>query len=92
MAEKLSITLPADMVAKIKAQVGSGRYASTSEFLRDAMRTWMRHEEEHEERMAAIRARVQRSIDDPRPSAPLDDAFDRVIAKFEKMAADIPAE
>jgi antitoxin ParD1/3/4 len=30
------------------------------------------------ERLAAIRARVRRSLDDPRPSVPLDEAFDRI--------------
>ena len=66
MSEKLSITLPAEMVALIKQQVEVGRYASTSEVLRVAMRTWMRDEEEHAERLAAIRARIGRSLDDPR--------------------------
>ena len=38
MAEKLSITLPAEMVSIIKARVQSGSYASTSEVLREAVR------------------------------------------------------
>lgn len=66
--EKLSITLPDEMVHLIKAKVASGAFASTSEVLRAAMRTWMRREEEHEERLKAIRARVQESLNDPRPS------------------------
>lgn len=82
MAEKLSITLPADMVSLIKARVQSGSYASTSEVLREAMRTWLRHEEEHEGRMAAIRARIQQSLDDPRPSVSLDDARARLTAFY----------
>lgn len=65
--EKLSITLPTEMVNVIKAEVEAGTFASTSEVLRAAMRAWMRGEEEHKERMAAIRARVQASINDPGP-------------------------
>ena len=80
MSEKLSITLPAEMVAAIKQNVDSGRFASTSEVLREAMRLWLRDEEEHSERLAAIRARISRSLDDPRPPIPLDDAMSRVRA------------
>jgi len=80
MAEKLSISLPAEMVAVIKRQVDSGRYASTSEVLRQAMRTWMREEEEHAERMAAIKSRIARSLDDPRPVVALEEAFGRLAA------------
>ncbi len=68
MVEKLSITLPTEMVHIIKDKVGAGHYASTSEVLREAMRTWLRQEEEHEIRMAAIQARIERSLNDPRPS------------------------
>ncbi|WP_111564459.1 MULTISPECIES: ribbon-helix-helix domain-containing protein [unclassified Rhizobium] len=66
--EKLSITLPTEMVDVINAEIDAGAFASTSEVIRAAMRAWMRQEEEHKERIAAIRARVQESLDDPRPS------------------------
>lgn len=78
MAEKLSITLPTDMVKVIKERVEKGAYASTSEVLREAIRVWLRKEEEHSERMAAIRSRIHQSLDDPRPSVPLNDAFARL--------------
>ncbi len=67
MTEKLSITLPEDMASEIKRRVKSGAYASTSEVLREAMRNWLRQEAEHEARMAAIRARIEHSVDDTRP-------------------------
>lgn len=86
MSEKLSITLPADMVRLIKEQVSSGAYASTSEVLRAAMRTWMRDEEEHQERIKAIRGRVQASIDDPRPSLTVDEVFDDLETLYESKA------
>lgn len=66
-AEKLSITLPSEMVSAIKTRVEAGSYASTSEVLREAMRLWLRQEEEYEQRIAAIRSRVQQSLNDPRP-------------------------
>jgi antitoxin ParD1/3/4 len=43
-AEKLSITLPAEMVRIIRARVSSGGYGSNSEVIREAMRGWMERE------------------------------------------------
>ena len=71
MNEKLSITLPSEMVAAIKSRVDAGAYASTSEVLRAAMRVWLREEAEYEERITAIRARVKASLADPRPDISL---------------------
>jgi antitoxin ParD1/3/4 len=78
MAEKLSITLPPEMVRSIKDKVEAGTYASTSEVIREALRVWQRNEEEHSERLAAIRARIHRSLADARPDVPLAEAFDRL--------------
>jgi antitoxin ParD1/3/4 len=67
-AEKISITMTPDMLRAVRESVEAGEYASTSEALRDAVRVWQRQRLEDAERLAAIRARVQRSLDDPRPS------------------------
>lgn len=68
MVEKLSITLPSEMVDAIKSRVEAGSHASTSEVIREAMRTWLRLEEEHEKRLEGLRARVKHSLEDPRPN------------------------
>ncbi|NTJ63653.1 type II toxin-antitoxin system ParD family antitoxin [Agrobacterium rhizogenes] len=73
MNEKLSISLPSEMVAAIKARVDAGSYASTSEVLRAAVRVWLREEEEYQQRIAAIRQRVKTSLDDPRPDLSMQD-------------------
>lgn len=88
MAEKLSITLPSEMVSAINAQVEQGRFASVSEVMRDAMRLWMRQEEEYAERIAALRARVARSLADPRPPVPLAEAFERIERKYRQASSD----
>lgn len=67
-AEKISVTMTPEMLREIRASVAAGEYASTSEALRDAVRLWQRSREEQAERIAAIKARVRRSIEDPRPS------------------------
>ncbi|TCR93258.1 ribbon-helix-helix domain-containing protein [Rhizobium sp. BK376] len=84
MNEKLSITLPTEMVNLIKTRVEAGDYASTSEVLREAMRVWMRQEEEHRERIASIRARVKSSLDDPRPNLTGEEVKAKLSDFFEK--------
>jgi antitoxin ParD1/3/4 len=83
-AEKISITMSPDMLRVIRESVEAGEYASTSEVLRDAVRIWQRQRIEDAERLTAIRTRVRRSLDDPRRSIPIDEAFDRI----EKLHAD----
>ena len=38
--DRLTITMPTDMVAMVKAAVEDGDYASTSEVVREALRDW----------------------------------------------------
>ncbi|MEK6746515.1 MAG: type II toxin-antitoxin system ParD family antitoxin [Rickettsiales bacterium] len=45
IAEKLSITLPAEMVKVIRDKVVSGAYSSNSEVIREAMRGWLEREQ-----------------------------------------------
>ncbi len=59
-AEKLSITLPAEMVRVIRAKVESGGYSSNSEVIREAMRGWL----ERERHFATLNAAVERGIAD----------------------------
>ena len=55
-AEKISITLPPDMLNIIREKVKGGAYASTSEVIREAMRLWQRQEKEHYVRIVFIQA------------------------------------
>ena len=57
-AEKLSITLPADMVRTIRAKVQGGLYASNSEVIREAMRGWL----EREHHFATLETAIERGI------------------------------
>lgn len=67
MNEKLSITLPAEMVDAINLQVEAGHYSSASEVLREAMEAFIRNETELAERLATMRAAVASSMADTRP-------------------------
>jgi antitoxin ParD1/3/4 len=80
MNEKLSITLPAELVAVIKEQVASGRFASTSDVLEDAMAVWMRDEKA----LKVVRAKIEASLEDPRLSIPIDEAFDKLHQRIQE--------
>ena len=65
-AEKLSITLPADMTRMIRQHVESRAYASESDVIREALQLWQDQQSEREQRIGDIRAQVQQAADDPR--------------------------
>jgi len=78
-AERITITLPPDMLSSIKQKVNSGSYGSTSELIREAMRLWQKKEEEHEARLALIRTRLEKSKNSGEP-VPIDEAFSKIEA------------
>lgn len=82
-AEKISITLPPDMLNEIKEQVKLGHYGSTSEVIREAMRLWQRQEEEHLERIASIRKRLKHSAKNGKP-VPIEEAFGEIEEHHQK--------
>ncbi len=59
-AEKLSITLPAEMVRVIREKVGKGAYSSNSEVIREALRGWM----ERDQRLAMLDIAITNGIAD----------------------------
>lgn len=73
-AERISITLPPDMLFDIKEKIKSGAYASTSEVIREALRVWQRQEAEHLARLSLLRDRLERSAHSGEP-VPLEEAF-----------------
>ncbi|QPJ60982.1 MAG: type II toxin-antitoxin system ParD family antitoxin [Candidatus Nitronauta litoralis] len=82
-AEKISITLPSEMLNEIKEQVKAGHYGSTSEVIREAMRLWQRQEEEHQERIASIRKRLKHSAKSGK-QVPIKDAFGEIEKHHKK--------
>ena len=59
-AEKLSITLPAEMAKVIREKVSSGAYGSNSEVIREALRAWL----ERDRRLAALDGAIARGLAD----------------------------
>jgi antitoxin ParD1/3/4 len=86
--EKISVAMTPDMLRDVRECVEAGEYASASEVLRDALRLWRRQRIEDAERLAAIRERVRRSLDDPRPSLSANDADAHMRRFFDREAKD----
>ena len=81
-AEKISITISPEMLQVIRSSVAAGEYGSTSEAVRDAVRLWQRQRFEDQERLDAVRTRIRRSLDDPRPDMTLAEVDAHLEALF----------
>jgi len=62
--ERMTITMPADMAAVIKAAVETGDYASTSEVVRDALREWKMRRAIQLQEMTALKADIDKGLAD----------------------------
>jgi len=87
-AEKISVTITPDMLRLLRESVAAGEYASTSEALRDAVRVWQRQRIEDAQRLEGIRARIRRSLDDPRPSLSEEEVDAHLKEVFDRAASD----
>jgi antitoxin ParD1/3/4 len=63
--ERITVTMPEEMVAKISAAVEAGNYATTSEVVREALRDWAAEQERRAMAMAELRAEIAKGLDGP---------------------------
>lgn len=71
--ERITVTMPEEMAARLRAAVQQGAYATTSEAVREALRDWTAERDRRDaedaeirELLAAARASGRRSADDVR--------------------------
>jgi antitoxin ParD1/3/4 len=83
--QPISITLPLDMAAMVKAKVTSGEYATESEVIRDGLRTLLARDAALER---WLRDEAARSYDeyaaDPAVGVPADNIMARLQASYRK--------
>ncbi len=79
--EKISVALPSEMVAAIRAAVESGDYATNSDVMRDALRDWRMRRRVEEIEIEEMRRMVQEGIDSG-PSLDGETEFARLKAKY----------
>jgi antitoxin ParD1/3/4 len=79
-SKPISVTLGPQQ-ASLEARLKSGEFTSASEVLRSALRALDRQDAALDE---YLRAKVQASIKDPRPSVPATDVFKRLRSRHAK--------
>ncbi len=85
-ADKISVTVTPAMARMIREKVADGSFGSASEVVRAALRALQREEEEHAERIAAIKARLKASIEDKSPSLSSSEVRARLQGLFDRQS------
>ena len=84
--ERITVTMPQEMAAKLRAAVDRGEYATTSEVVREALRDW----DSERERLDAEYREMRRLLDQARSGGrlPAEEVFARVRAHVAKVVAE----
>jgi antitoxin ParD1/3/4 len=85
--ERMTITMPADMAAVVKAAVDDGDYASTSEVVRDALREWKMKRAIQIQEIAALKADIDKGLADVAAGRLTDFNADKIIERGRKLLA-----
>lgn len=85
-ASKLNLSLPPALVRAIEAQVEAGTHASPSDVVAEALRLWHRQEEDHANRIAAMKSRIRRSLEDPSPDLDYDSVMRRLTSSVRRRS------
>lgn len=82
--EKISVALPSEMVAALRAAVDSGEYSSASEVIREALRGWKLKRKVEALELDELRRLVQEGIESG-PGVDAELVFSRLRAKYAAM-------
>ncbi len=85
--ERLTITLPTEMAVLVKGAVEEGDYASSSELIREALRDWKMKRELQLQKLAALKAEIDRGLADLAEGRVADFDPARVIERGRKLLA-----
>lgn len=90
-ARTLTITVPGEIADALHDSVQSGEFASESDALLAAAKSWQDKRDLIERQKDAIRRDVRASLADPRPSIPIDEVekyMKRYMAEVSEIAPD----
>jgi antitoxin ParD1/3/4 len=76
-SKPITVTL-GELQGKVEGRVRSGEYSSASEVIRAGLRALDREEAALDE---ILRKKIRESLDDPRPSVPIEEVFERIERK-----------
>ena len=83
----MNVSLTPELERFIREKVDSGRYHSSSEVVREALRLLEERERLRELRIEELRREIQKGIDSGEP-VDGEAVFDRLLAKYGAMAAE----
>lgn len=86
--ERITVTMPEEMVAKISAAVEAGEYATTSEVVREALRIWNEKQERRAAGLDKLRAYIAEGEQGPFSDG--NEFFDRLEAELQKSIDSMP--
>ena len=85
--ERLTVTMPTEMAALIKAAVKEGDYASTSEVIREALRDWNVKRSLKLDELEALRADIDKGMADLSAGRVTDFDMDKIIERGRRLLA-----
>ena len=83
--ERITVTMPEEMAALMRSAVDSGKYATASEVVREAMRDWADHQTRREAALQQLRGLIDEGLSSPLLDGPT--AMAGLLARVEKAAA-----
>jgi antitoxin ParD1/3/4 len=84
--ERITVTMPEEMAAKLRAAVDTGEYATTSEIVREALRDWADEQAKRHTALERVRALIAEA--DAGPSYPAEQVFAELRAFVAEKAAE----
>ena len=84
--ERITVTMPEEMAAKMRAAVDSGEYATTSEIVREALRDWTEHQERRQAALEKLRTMIAEG--EKGPFRPADEVFNELIERLQNRIND----
>jgi antitoxin ParD1/3/4 len=85
--ERLTVTMPADMLAVVKAAVEEGDYASTSEVIREALRDWKMKRALQLQEFAALKTDIDQGLADVAAGRVTEFNPEKIIERGRKLLA-----
>lgn len=88
--DRLTITMPTDMAAMVKAAVEDGDYASTSEVVREALRDWRIKRSLQLQELASLKNDIDKGLADVAAGRVNEFNAANIIERGRKLLADRP--
>jgi antitoxin ParD1/3/4 len=80
--EKISIALPSEMVSQVREAVDKGEYASSSEVVRDALRSWSLNRRTQQEGIEELRRVWKQALENSHTGVSAEQVLGRLERRY----------